>query len=527
MPIFDTDSPQLTGSSRSQPNILVIVADQLPTQALGFGGNQFGITPALDQLAAGSTVFDRAYVANPICMPNRASMLTGRLPSSHGTRVNGIPLNPQNDTFVDALRRSGYRTGAAGKLHLQPYGAGPEAANSLAGSKTDAVRLDLPLGWDAFEERGTHADQYVTMPGSYYGFESVDLVVGSADTATGHYRHWLIERGLQPDLIQGRKNALRVFDGWDQVYQTAVPADAYPTAYIVESTQRFLREAATSPAPFMYWASFPDPHHPFTPPGSYADLIRPADIELPPSFFNPGTGLPPHVEAMLSSRGNQLRPFDCWAPTEAQFRESMAAAYGMIAMLDNGIGKILSTLNQLGLSENTIVIFTSDHGDMWGDHGLLLKHGVHYESCTNVPLLIQIPGESPRRRDGLASSLDIAPTVLGLAGVDGHRDFHGIDLLDHADDDARSILIEEDEIFGLPGLPAPFRMRTLVTQKGRLTAYSGCEFGELYDRAEDPEEIINRYDEPSSTSLRSEMSERLLGQIMATSDEAIGPRFMA
>ncbi len=508
-----------------RPNILVVVADQLPAHALGFGGAPFGHTPHLDGLAARSTVFDRAFVANPICMPNRASMLTGRLPSSHGTRVNGIPLNPRHDTFIDTLRRAGYRTGAAGKLHLQPYGAAPEAATRLMGSAVDAVRLDLPDGWDSWEDRSTHDANHVPLPDSYYGFESVDLVVGSADTATGHYRHWLIDRGFDPELVQGHKNALRTFDGWDQVYQTAVPADAYPTAYIVESTQRFLQQAAADQAPFVFWASFPDPHHPFTPPGDYANMVNPADVELPASFSDPGTGLAPHIEAMVAGRGVQQRPFDCWAPTEEQYRHSIAAAYGMIAMLDDGVGSILASLAELGLAENTIVVFTSDHGDMWGDHGLLLKHAVHYESCTRVPLVLHVPGMTPSRTDELASSLDLAPTMLSLAGEEPYRDLHGIDLTNAPSE--RALLVEEDEIFGLPGLPAPIRMRTLVTQEGRLTIYNGCDVGELYERAEDPGEITNRFDDPAAGALRNQMTERLLHEVFAKEDESVAPRFTA
>lgn len=512
---------------RTRPNFLFLVADQLPAHAVGFGGAPFGLTPNLDRLAKRSTVFDRAFVANPICMPNRASMITGRLPSSHGTRVNGIPLDPRHETFVDVLRRAGYRTGAAGKLHLQPYGAAPDVARNLTGSADDAARRDLPAGWDTWEHRRTHQDGYISMPESYYGFESVDLVVGSADTATGHYRHWLIERGYEPDLVQGRDNARRVFEGWDQVYQTAVPAEAYPTSYIVESTQRFLEVTADDPAPFMCWASFPDPHHPFTPPGAYADRVGPADVELPASFSEPGVGLAPHIEAMLADRGVQRRPFDCWAPTDEQYRHSIAAACGMIALLDDGIGSILSTLDQLGLADNTIVVFTSDHGDMWGEHGLLLKHGVHYESCTRVPLTIHVPGEPPRRTQEPASSLDLAPTVLGLADEDQYRDLHGIDLSSPARDTDRAILIEEDEIFRLPGLPAPIRIRTLITQEGRLTHYDGCDFGELYGRADDPGETVNRYADPTSTSLRTVMSERLLHAVVSNQDSGIAPRFTA
>ncbi len=514
-------------------SFLIIVADQLPAHALGFANDPNVDTPHLDALAAASTVFDRTFVANPICMPNRASMLTGRMPSSHGVRVNGIPLDARHETFARALRRVGYRTGAAGKLHFQPYGATPDAARNLLGERRNATEVALDAGWDGWEMRSLHDERNVELPPDYYGFDEVDLVVGAADTVTGNYRHWLREQGLQPDDVQGRDNALSTYDGWEQVYRTAVPQEAYPTSYIAEATKRFLSTSASIDQPFLFWSSFPDPHHPFAPPGEYFDRYRPDDIDLAATFGDDLTSAPPHLQAMARQRGTQTRPFDCFAPTEDQLRHALAAAYGMIALLDDAVGEIMATLESTGLAERTVVIFTSDHGDMWGQHGLLLKHAVHFDSCTRVPLTIRTPGVPPGRTEALASSLDLAPTVLSLAGVEHYRDLHGRDLrplLGNPDEQATwrdHVLVEEDEIFGLDGLPAPIRMRTVITPTSRYTHYAGQPFGELYDLSNDPNELDNLYDDSSHQRLRSTATEHLLAAIVDTQDTGIAPRFTA
>ncbi len=523
----------MSAVAESPLSFLFIVADQLPAHALGFTGDPNVDTPHLDALAATSTVFDRAFVANPICMPNRASMITGRLPSSHGVRVNGIPLDAHSDTFARSLRRVGYRTGAAGKLHLQPYGATPEIAKQLVGPLPNALADANLTGWDGWERRARHDAAQVELPSDYYGFDDVDLVIGAADTATGHYRHWLREQGFDPDAVQGRPNAKDAYEGWQQVYRTAVPANAYPTSYITESTNRFLQQNASSEQPFLFWSSFPDPHHPFTPPGEYFDRYRPADIDLAATFGDDLDGAPPHLRAMAGRRGEQNRPFDCFAPTEDQLRHSLAAAYGMLAMLDDAVGEIIATLESTGLAERTVVIFTSDHGDMWGEHGLLLKHAVHYESCTRVPLTIRVPGVPSSRTNALASSLDLAPTVMALADAEPYRDLHGRDLVPvlgspTVESDWRDhVLIEEDEIFGVPELDGPIRMRTLITPEARFTHYSGQPFGELYDVRNDPHERRNLFHEPSEAPMRAELTEMLLSAGVSAQDSGIAPSFTA
>jgi arylsulfatase A-like enzyme len=262
-------------------------------------------------------------------------------------------------------------------------------------------------------------------------------------------------------------------------------------------------------------------------------MYDPADVVLPATFDDPLTLAPPHIRAMIEQRGVQSRPFDCWAPSERQLRASLAAAYGMITMIDDAVGQIVATLERTGLAERTVVVFTSDHGDMFGEHGLLLKHCVHYAACTQVPFVLHVPGAATGRTQIPVSSLDLTPTVLALAGLEPYRGLHGVDisgLLTHTAPTAPArdaLLVEEDEVFGLPGLPAPVRMRTLITDEARLTTYGGQPFGELFDHRNDPNELQNLYADPGSRARRAEMVELLLDTITDAQDTGLVPRFSA
>ena len=317
------------------------------------------------------------------------------------------------------------------------------------------------------------------------------------------------------------------------MYKPSLPEELYPTAYIRDRTIEFLEDVASSNEPFFFWSSFPDPHHPFTPPGRYFDMYDPAGIVLPDTFDDPLAEAPPHIRAVADGRGVQPRPFDCWAPTEEQARAALAAAYGMITMVDDAVGEILTVLDRTGLARRVAVVFTSDHGDMFGHHGLLLKHCVHYEACTRVPFTVHIPGGSVGRTPLLASSLDLAPTVLGLAELEPYRGLDGVDLsavVRRGDNDGitrSAVLVEEDEVFGVEGLPAPVRMRTLVSDSARLTVYAGQPFGELYDLIDDPNETRNLFDDPGARALRSSMTQQMVDTMMSGQDTGTVPRFTA
>jgi arylsulfatase A-like enzyme len=504
------------------PNFLFFMTDQHRPDHTGFGGNRVLATPHLDALAARSLRFHQAYVANPICMPNRASILTGRLPSVHGTRHNGIALDWHANTFVRSLRRAGHRTALVGKAHFQNMGM--PAPPAWRDERDAAIARPLPPDWDLWEDASRHRRERVTLPPDYYGFDDVELVTGHADLASGHYAQWLAEHGVDLAAPRGPHGSSEVYAAWPQVYRASLPVELYPTRFVTERAKLRLRSYAADAAPFFLQVSYPDPHHPFAPPGKYYDAYDPADVAISDTFARRDPTSMPHVRALLARPGRQLFPVAPFAPTEQQLRHAIAAEYGMIKLLDEGIGELLDELERLGLASDTIVVFTSDHGDMMGDHGLLLKGGLHYEGCTRVPLTVSIPGREGADRHALVSSLDLAPTILELAGCALHRGMQGrslMPLLDSPDVRLRdALLIEEDEPWDLLGVGRPLRMRTLLDERFRLTLYEGLETHELYDRRDDPNETRNRWADPGAAALRSEAVERIALALADAADRA-------
>ncbi|WP_311213508.1 MULTISPECIES: sulfatase-like hydrolase/transferase [unclassified Arthrobacter] len=212
---------------------------------------------------------------------------------------------------------------------------------------------------------------------------------------------------------------------------------------------------------------------------------------------------------------------------EEQYRFAAAAQFGLITMMDEHIGRILDELDRQGLAEDTIVVFTSDHGDLFGDHGLMLKHFVHYRAVTNVPLVVHLPGTLPRRSRALVSSADVAPTLLELTGSKEYRGIQGSSLVPllqgEADHHRDSLLVEEEQPFGLEGLPGPVRMRTVITAEGRLTRYFGTGITELYDHREDPGELVNRAGNPDYAGLEERLLRTMLEEMAALTDEGTAP----
>ena len=434
-----------------RPNFLFIITDQHRADHVGFGGNPVLRTPNLDAIAARGTIFDRAFVSNPICSPNRSTIHTGRMPSVHGTRVNGISLDWNVETFVRRLRTSGYRTTHVGKSHLQTMGV-PAELNPLRLAEPgdgEAVR-QADRSWDGLEHgRRFQAPGRATFPEDFYGYENVDMVTRHGDMCSGHYLQWLRERTDDTDALRGPANALKRYAGWGEVYQTAVPVELYPTSYITARTVAEIEAASSEDRPFFIHCSYPDPHHPFTPPGDFAERYSPDEIPLPESFGNPHERSMPHIRGMIERRGTPGMAVHGWSPNDDQYRHAAAAEYGMIELIDEGIGELMRALERGGVANETIVVFTSDHGDMFGDHGLMLKHALHYEGCTRVPLVIAHPDFPAARTAQLASSIDLAPTILELAGAPEYHGLQGTSLVPMLGEPAtvvrESVLIEEDE----------------------------------------------------------------------------------
>ena len=520
-----------------QPNFLFIITDQHRADHLGCYGNTVVATPNIDKLASHGRRWDRFYVANPICMPNRASIMTGRMCSLHGARHNGIPLSKDHTTFVELLRDAGYNTGLIGKSHLQSF-TGLPATNQYQPEQGKVVP-SLHLR-DAYKNNRHSADYDLEVigqwhkplaartDGDFYGFQHVEVAADHADQASGDYLLWARQQRSDFDSLVGPENALR--DNLikaPQAWRTAVPEELYSTNWIADRSEAWLAGQAQSDQPFFLQMSFPDPHHPFTPPGRYWNMYGPADIELPLSF---GEGNLPPIAAMRKALAEGTDPRDNQNPfavTADEARAITALTYGMITMIDDAIGRVLAQLDALGLADNTVVIFTSDHGDYMGDHGLMLKLLLHYQGLIRVPFIVSDPAgiRDGSVDSGLSSSIDISATILERAGVQAYNGLQGRDLMSTSAPEG--IIVEEDSQRTMTGFDRPQRIRTLVTDRYRMSLRQGESWNELYDLQEDPHELHNLYDNIAVADVQNRLMQVMLKRVIELQDSAPLPAYRA
>ncbi len=534
-----------------RPNFLFFITDQLRADHLGSYGNRTIRTPTVDSLAARGVSFDRFYVASPVCQSNRATLMTGRMPSLHGVRYNGISLSLAANTFVDLMRAGGWRTALIGKSHLQNMTGMPTVVENPPlpqGFQPPPAGLDEALKEDhpdeAYEqENGREWDRNPArsfrLP--YYGFDHVELCSGHAVEVHGSYTGWLRERRPDADRLRGPENALPGNTySLPQAWRTAMPEELYPTSYVVERTLAYLdaHAARSAASPFFLQCSFPDPHHPFTPPGRYWDMYKPEDVALPDAFRMGNHPLPPHAAALLAERDAGTRKAGspaAFAVNEQETREAIALTYGMIAMIDDGMAKILKRLAELGLAENTVIVFTSDHGDLMGDHQLMLKGAYAYQGLIRVPFIWVEPDKAAAaagsRSAALSGTLDLAATFLDRARLAPYNGIQGKSLLPAIAGNAGAghdgILIEYGSQRPVAALPAEFTMRTLVDGRWRITLYRGVAWGEMYDLAADPNELHNLWDDPDSAAYKFELTERLAQKMMELAERSPRPTHTA
>ncbi|MGI9319617.1 MAG: sulfatase family protein, partial [bacterium] len=348
-----------------------------------------------------------------------------------------------------------------------------------------------------------------------------------SDTATlaGHYANWL--RKHHPDslhLLEPAQAEQPPPADLDEIWRSAIPAEQHYNSWISDCAVAFLQRNAKNDQPFFLFVSYPDPHHPFDPPGQYADRYDPQLIPLPPVTADELKRQPSYY-GELYPKGDGFREL-YWAGrtdleagsmittesiSEESMRRAIAYTYGMIEMIDDGIGRIERALKQQGVAENTVIVFTSDHGELLGDHGLLHKGPPPYRQLTEVSLLIQGPGiVSGETTQALTNHVDLAPTLLELSGIEyDENQFDGVSLkpiLSGDKTEFRSWNFGEYHPSAKPDL----YNQTINTENWRLTLYpSHPEWGEMFDLENDPQERSNVFNEPAMQSVKSELSEVL------------------
>ena len=361
-----------------RPNVLLLFSDQHNAGVIRCAGHPAVRTPHLDRLAGQGVRFTRAYCPDGVCVPARTALFTGLYPRTTGVLHNS-DAPPEPETLLPLhtlLQANGYRTGAFGKMHL--------------------ARGIRESGWD----------------------RSATTISPKQDPSDENYWDWVRKRGQYASHERDFKGS-HAAPLMAQMSQTS-PANR-TTAYAAGKAIEFLRQCTRADKPFFCWCSFIYPHQPYTPLPQWAKLYDVGKTALPASVSEPAGNLPP---ALRNWRLKTTPPWNCGtaAKDHAIYRRYVAYYYALVSEIDHHIGAVLAELKRLGLDENTIVIYASDHGDFVAAHGMVEKcavgHNV-YEDTLRVPLIVRWPGrvKGHRVRDDLVSLLDLYPTILELTGV--------------------------------------------------------------------------------------------------------------
>ena len=382
-----------------RPNILILYTDQQRWDTLGTNGNREILTPNLDALAKSGVNFSHHFVQNPVCMPSRISMLSGRYPSSLGITHMGVPVPQETMTLPRLLKRYGYRSANIGKLHFLPH------ANR-------DHRLPHPdYGFDHLEiadEPGVYEDAYRAWA-RQRAPEQMDSISAGIPPAT---RTWYRTMGID-DAVAHRGDPEGRFD-FDGGIPFAADDGLTHSAFVAEQTIEYIRQQGSQP--FLCIAGFYSPHAPWMAPQKYLDLYDPEDLSVPE--------FPPKIEGQRQRKPDQRF-------SDAHLRRAKQGYYAMISEVDDYVGRILGALDAEGLRDNTIVVFTSDHGEWLGTH---LKFGKGYpadDAVSRVPFIVSAPnGESGQNVDDIVEAVDIVPTLLSLAGIQAPPTLQGVSLAD-------------------------------------------------------------------------------------------------
>ncbi len=472
------------------PNLLFIYTDEQRFDTLAaYGNNQISM-PNLNRLAEQSCVFDRAYVTQPVCTPSRSSLLTGFYPHSNGCSANNLPLDESIPCLPEMLPAGKYATAHIGKWHL---------------------------GDELFAQHGF--EHWISVEDGYNRW----FRPGRDQDALSDYCQWLKACGYTPD--NGR--------AFGRTEAAALPEVVSKPAFLAEHSSRFIREHQDEP--FCLYVNFLEPHMPFT--GPRDEQYDPAEIPLPENFDSPPTK-DNHLRPRLFHDSYRAGAKFCHSDDPQSVQSLIARYWGLCSQVDTHCGTILRTLEECGLWDDTIIVFTSDHGDMMGSHQLVAKC-VMYEEAIRVPMLVKLPGQKqPRRINGPVSQVDMVPTLLELMGVEPPAHLQGRSkaeaMRDSATpenedvivewngpntgfgaDDPREVEIEEnwlklaDRERIIDALTDP--LRTVISGDGRWKLNLSPNVGEheLFDLQNDPHERCNIYGRSDTQAVTERLTESI------------------
>ncbi len=478
-----------------KPNILLITSDQQHWNTIGRFNSEVK-TPNLDRLCNEGTYFERAYCPNPTCTPTRASIITGKYPSQHGAWTLGTKLSEAEHTVGEDFKGNGYRTALIGKAHFQPNKSTPEY------SSLEAMPLlqDLEF-WKKFDE-------------DFYGFERVELARNHTNEylVGQHYALWMEENGL----ANWRDYFLPPTGSMDKgiKYKWGIPEKYHYDAWIADRTNHMLEGYKNNDEPFFLWASFLDPHPPYLLPEPWDTMYDSQKLTLPEAAAGEHDSNPPHFKLTQETQpdfspyresGFAIHGMHSHVRDREEMKKNLAVYYGMVSLMDKYIGKILDKLDELGLAEDTVVVFSTDHGHFVGQHGLNAKGPFHYEDMIKIPYIVRYPGNVPagKRSAAMQTVVDLAPTFLDFCGIRIPAGMTGVSQKNvwlGETDEARDHIICEHH-----HEPTAIHLKTYVDKRYKITVYYNQVYGELFDLQDDPGEVNNLWDRIEYKDLKGEL----------------------
>ncbi|UCC62106.1 MAG: sulfatase-like hydrolase/transferase [Anaerolineae bacterium] len=458
-----------------RPNILLLYTDQQRWDALGANGNPDVQTPNLDRLAAEGLNLDRFFVQNAVCMPSRVSMLTGLYPSTLGILRNGVPVPEDTVALPHLLRNYGYTSANIGKLHFLPH------------ANRDHRDAHPEYGFDHLEisdEPGCYEDAYRAWV-SRKAPEQLDRVSVGLPPAT---KVWQETMGIDDGICHPEQRFPK------EAIPFAGRSDLTHSSFVAEQTMAFLRSHRAGP--FFCIAGFYSPHSPWVAPQEFIDLYDPDTLTVP--------AFPPEVEARRSGAASS----DAGAFSDRELGVARQGYYAMVSEVDHHVGRILHCLDELRLAENTIVVYTSDHGEWLGEH---LRYGKGYpghDCVTRVPFILRWPeglANPGRTAHALVEAVDLVPTLLECAGIPIPYHLQGRSFLALAEGAAYAARTS--------ALTEMAGWKTVRTDRFRyVTEADGRE--SLYDLSNDPGAYYNVAGDPDYASTLAEMRHELLRRLL-------------
>ena len=470
-----------------RPNIVLILTDQQRADTMGFAGDPVALTPNTDRLATEGVVFQRCSATSPVCMATRASLLSGKHVNDHGVWAMADPALRHGPSHVRNIRDAGYRTAVVGKTHLWLHGKG---------------------------HTRDHVDEMHD-----YGYTDPHEMTGPSESAStdSPYTDHLAEK----DLLDTHREYLRTYlrgqaQGvslpWE-LSPSLLPTEDHLDMFIARKAEEWIGGYGDD-QPFYLQVCFGGPHDPWDSPAEYRRMYN-AD-EMPLSVTDQPTGpLSPHVEMLLKYAPAKLDQM-----SGAQNRVMKTYYYGKLSLIDDCVGRVLKALEEKGEMDNTWIVFSSDHGEMLGDHGLIAKK-VFYEGALNIPCIVRPPGGIEGwQSDGLTDHLDIGATLLDAAGAVPYEDSDGRSLLPliAAGPEAPGAQVHKEAVLSEMGLP-PMAYSMVRTDRYKMSVNTLTrETLDLYDMEEDPKELHNRVNDPSLETVRQELLEGHLNRLLSRMD---------